>query len=108
MGVMEFMCVTDVGGPFRNHIQVQDASVHTIRYVELLKDTRLLTLRRLPSRLFLMMTMFLMKNLKPLVRILAIELCFFSPIKLRKRMDLLLWMLDFIVGSLRLLKVKLK
>lgn len=109
MGVMEFMSVTDVGGPFRNHIQVQDASVHTRRYVELLKDTRLLTLRRLPSRLFLMMTMFLMKNLKPLVRILAIELCFFFfPIKLRKRMDLLLWILDFIVGSLRLLKVKLK
>jgi hypothetical protein len=35
------------------------------------------------------------------------RIMFFPPIKLRKRMDLLLWMLDFIVGSLRLLKVKL-
>lgn len=96
MRAMEFMSVTNVGGPFQTHIQVQGTGVHTRRSVELLKDTSLLTLRRLHSRPFLMMTMVLMKILKPLVRTLVRELCFLSLIKCGKRMNLLFWMLDFV------------
>jgi hypothetical protein len=81
---MEFMSVTNVGGPFQTHIQVQDTGVHTRRSVELLKDTSLLTLRRLHSRPFLTMTMVLMKILKPLVRTLVMELCFFIAYKMWK------------------------